>query len=367
MSATPRVALARPAIGSYRQHVLEILIELLDGDLRVFTGEADFEPTARTGVDLGRHLVTVSNRYLLGRRLLWQAGCLRTLVRSDVAVLELNPRILSSWTAMLARKALGRPTVLWGHAFPRAGRGARTDRVRGLMRRLADVLVVYTETERRQLLELHPGASVHSAPNALYPAALIAPPDNDAGPPDTFIYSGRLIDTKKPRLLLDAFLMARPDLPHDVRLLFVGDGPLRAELERVSAAAGETNPVLFLGAVTDYERLRRLYASAISSVSPGYVGLSIVQSLSFGVPMVFGRDEPHAPEVEAARDGVNSAVVESDSPAALAEALVRFAGERGRWLDRRRAIAADCADRYSADATAAGLFAGIQAAGASRG
>ena len=77
----------------------------------------------------------VRNRYLLGRRLLWQAGCSRAVVAAEVAVLELNPRVLSSWAVLLARRTLRRPTVLWGHAFPRAGREARSDRVRGLMRR----------------------------------------------------------------------------------------------------------------------------------------------------------------------------------------------------------------------------------------
>lgn len=360
MTAAPTVALARPAIGRYRQPVLEILQELLDGDLRVYAGEADFEPTSRTEIDLGEHLVLVRNRYMLGRRLLWQAGCWRALVGADVAMLELNPRVLSSWAALAVRRALRRPSVLWGHAFPRAGRSARTDRLRGLMRRLGDVVVVYTDTERRQLEGLHPGARVVAAPNAIYPADRIAPAEPGGTAPNTFLYVGRLIATKKPGLLLDAFLRSRPDLPADVRLVFVGEGPLRGGLEEAAVAAD--GAVRFLGHVDDYARLRGLYETAIASVSPGYVGLSIVQSLSFGVPMILARDEPHAPEVEAARDGVNCAIVGSDSPAALAEALLSFAGDREGWLERRGAIAADCAARYSADATAAGLFEAIETA-----
>jgi hypothetical protein len=46
----------------------------------------------------------------------------------------------------------------------------------------------------------------------------------------------------------------------------------------------------------------------------------------------------------------------------LAGALIAFAAERALWLDRRTAIAADCAERYSADATAAGLFEAVEAA-----
>jgi glycosyltransferase involved in cell wall biosynthesis len=347
-------------MAGYRQPVLERLSERLDGDLLVLTGDEDFEPTSRTEIDLGPVQRRVENRYLLGRRLLWQSGCLKSLIAARVAVLELNPRMLSSWAALPARRALRRPTVLWGHAFPRAGREASTDRLRGLMRRVADVLVVYTETERRQLLELHPGARVLAAPNGIYPSTLIGPRTPGGREPDAFAYVGRLVPTKKPRLLLDAFLLAREGLPEGTRLVIAGDGPLRAELEAMAAGAGAD--VTFLGHVTDYDRLAELYAGAIASVSPGYVGLSIVQSLSFGVPMIVARDEPHAPEVEAAREGVNCRFVESDSPAALAAALRAFGAERGAWLERRGEIAAECARRYSADATAAGLHEAILAA-----
>jgi len=358
MTERKDVALARPSIAGYRQQMLEILIQRLGGDIGFYAGEQDFEPTTRTGVRLDGHLVTVENNYLLGRRLLWQAGALRSLVGAEVTVLELNPRVLSSWAAILARKLRGKPTVLWGHAFPRAGRGTRTDLLRGVLRGLADVVVVYTETECRELRQLYPRRVVIAAPNGLYPEARIgaaAPPKG----PGAFVYVGRLIPAKKPGLLLDAFFAARSRLPSGIRLVFVGDGPLRASLE---AAAYQSEDVEFLGEVTQYERLRDLYAEAICSVSPGYVGLSIVQSLSFGVPMIVARDEPHAPEVEAAQEGANSAFVESDSPEALADELIRFAAEQDAWLERRSAIAGDCARRYSAEATAAGLQRAIEAA-----
>ncbi len=363
MSEATGLVLARPAIGAYRQPVLEILSGLLDGHLTILAGDSDFEPTSRTSVDLGPALRLVRNRYLLGRRLLWQRDSWRSLVDAEVAVLELNPRILSSWAAIAVRRARGRPTVLWGHGFPRAGPQAPTDRLRRVMRRLADVVVVYTETERRDLQERQPGLVVLAAPNALYPAERIAPAPVNGSRPDSFLFVGRLVENKKPRLLLEGFIRARPDLPAGTRLVFVGDGPLRGELERAAPDDG----VAFVGRVTGFEHLRDLYGRAIASVSPGAVGLAIVQSLGFGIPMALARNERHGPEVEAAQEGVNCSFFDSDSPTALAEALVHFASDRESWLARRRQIATDCARSYSADATAKGLFAAIQEARATRG
>jgi glycosyltransferase involved in cell wall biosynthesis len=347
--------LLRPAIGDYRLPALELLSERLGGRLEVLAGDADFAPTSRTTSDLGGLLRPVRNRYLLGRRVLWQSGCWNDVIEADVAVLELNPRMLSSWLLMLARRFRRRPTVLWGHAFPRAGPEARTDALRGVMRRLADVVLVYTGTERDQLLRDHPGELVLAAPNALYREADIRPAP--AASPGTFVSVGRLVPLKKPWLLLEAFRAARPQLPPGTTLTFVGDGPLRVDLE---AAAGDG--VRFLGHVADLDRLREIFAPALASVSPGAVGLSLMQSNAFGVPMIIARDERHGPEIEAARDGENAVMVPSDSPAALADAMVRIADQRDGWLARRSAISADCAARYSAEAMADGMYEAIELA-----
>src|SRR5207248_11625357 len=107
--------------------------------------------------------------------------------------------------------------------------------------------------------------------------------------------------------------------------------------------------IRFLGEITDFEELRRVYGTALASVSPGYVGLSLTQSLWFGVPAIIARDEPHSPEIEAARKDFNSLFIESDSVDALSDALVRVENDRDAWLARRPEIARDCATRYSVE------------------
>jgi len=76
----------------------------------------------------------------------------------------------------------------------------------------------------------------------------------------------------------------------------------------------------------------------------------MIQSLGFGVPVLFARDEPHSPEIEAAVEGFNATAVSSDDAAALGRAIVRFAAERGAWYRRRQEIAAWTRERYSVEA-----------------
>jgi glycosyltransferase involved in cell wall biosynthesis len=339
--------------------VIEALKLRLAPGFRVVAGSSSFEPS----ITLAFHepeLVLIRNVYLAKRRLLWQRGVAFRLLLPDVALLELNPRIISSWSILIMRRMLRRPTVLWGHAWPRTGPGSRSDLLRGLMRRLASAVVVYTETQAAQLSPLLPGKIVRAAPNALYPeraAVAVAP----VRPAKDVVYVGRLVDAKRPGLLLEAFLAALPDLPEETSLVFVGDGELREQLEGIAEASAALGRVRFTGTVTEFDALERIYESALVSVSPGYVGLSLIQSFWFGVPAIIARDEPHSPEIEAADEALNSVFVPSGSAPLLAEAIVRVFEQRSKWLASGPSIAEDCVARYSAEAMVESIASVVEA------
>jgi len=357
--SAPRVVFVQTAVPDYRTRFYEDLAGQIDS-FTLISGADDWSP------DIG-HIETVPsahvrNRYLPGRRLLWQSGVLRATASADVVVVSLNPRVVSSWIVLARRRLRGKPTLVWGHAWPRGGRAGRSDRIRDVFRRLASTVVVYTETEARELRAHRPGADVVAAPNALYRSAEIAPAHAEVATDILFV--GRLNPTKKPFLLLEGFVLAAPRLPDDVRLLFVGDGPQRDAVEQRAAEAGLRERVVFTGHVSDVEHLRALYGRAIVAVSPGYVGLSLTQCLGYGIPMLIARDEPHSPEIEALVEGENGSLFPSDAPAALAESLVATVADRAAWLERRDAIAATVRSRYTIELMAGAFARALVAAGA---
>ena len=226
------------------------------------------------------------------------------------------------------------------------------------MRRLADGVIVYTQAQQRELCECYPPERVFLAPNALYPAALMRPAEPTSDP-DSFIYVGRLVPSKKADVLLEAFLRVHQELPFGIRLVIVGDGPMLNSM-RSRAAEVPGAAVEMLGHIADAETLRELYRRAIAAVSPGYVGLSITQSLGFGVPMLIARYEPHAPEIEAARDGWNAVMYAPSTVEVLASVLLQAASDgRQRWPSRIE-ISAACRKSYSAEAMAEGFLHAIE-------
>src|SRR5262249_34070577 len=86
------------------------------------------------------------------------------------------------------------------------------------------------------------------------------------GPSGDYILSvGRLEANKR----VDLVIAALANVDRRVRLVIVGEGPLRAQLEEKAAASGVSGRVTFAGAVDDPE-LVVLYAGALAVAFPPY-------------------------------------------------------------------------------------------------
>lgn len=352
-TSSPEVVFVQTVVPHYRVRFFRALQAELGHRLQLVSGDQDWTLDIAHANEVPH--MSARNRFVLGRKLLWQSGVVRRALAAPVVVINLNPRILSGWVVLLWRRARGRKTILWGHVWPRAGKSSPTDRVRSVMRRLADVLVVYTESEARAARALSGSGRVVAAPNALYSAVELEPP-TEPSPITDFVCVGRLTDEKEPGALLDAFHSASSRLPDDTRLVFVGDGPLRTRLERSARERDIADRVAFEGHVSSPEDLRGIYGRAIASVSPGTAGLSIIQSLGFGVPTIVARRARHGPELDAAVEGENAVFFDSGD---LAETLVSVAAQRDAWRSRRSAIAAQIRDGYTIEAMVAAFVSAI--------
>lgn len=327
--------------------------------LEVQAGDAYFEPTVRTS-EAARNspfVRTIATTFFFKRRFCWQHLSWRDVLTSSTFVCELNPRVLSSWLALIARRLLGRRTVVWGHAWARKGPAARTEFVRQRMRCLADGVLLYTHQQRRELLEKYP--HLHDrcfvAPNSLYRRSEMVAVER--GGARDFIYVGRLVGPKKVHVLIDAFAIFSRHHP-DSSLHIVGDGDCRQSLETRAKYSGAN--VSFHGHISDQTQLSELYRQSIASVSPGYVGLSVTQSFSYGVPMIVSKDEPHSPEIEAITEGFNGSFFATDDPASLAAEMERWYAGAEDLQTLSRDIVEQCRGAYSIEMMVTGFMQAVE-------
>jgi sugar transferase (PEP-CTERM/EpsH1 system associated) len=136
---------------------------------------------------------------------------------------------------------------------------------------------------------------------------------------------GRIQDVKDHATLVDAFALLLERMPEQraqLRLAIVGDGPLLEKLRAKVAAAGIADQVWLPGSRTDIaDILRGLDIFCMSSIAEGTPG-SALEAMASGLPVV-GTRVGGIPEVIA--DGVTGLLVPASDPAAMAQALERYA------------------------------------------
>ncbi len=128
------------------------------------------------------------------------------------------------------------------------------------------------------------------------------------------VHCGRLSVEKRVDRSIDA-LGALYHAGVDARLVVVGEGPLRARLERQSARL----PIDFTGFVNDRRTVAGLLASADVTLAPGpheTFGLAALESLACGTPAVVSRTSALSEIITA-----DSGALADNDPAAIAHAV----------------------------------------------
>jgi glycosyltransferase involved in cell wall biosynthesis len=204
--------------------------------------------------------------------------------------------------------------------------------MRHLFYRRADLVIANSRAAIDAMSRYVPAAHMTWLPNPLRTA-----PGSDGARYDGpfFLAVGRLTGQKAYDVLIAAFAEIGKLLP-GWRLVILGDGPLRDDLTRLSAALGVSEHVQFAGHVGDpfaWYRAAKVFVHAAR-----YEGLpnAVLEAMSEALPVVVTDAQPGLRDF--VRDGESGIVVGVDSIPALADAMIRLAKDEG--LRRRLGDAA---------------------------
>lgn len=141
---------------------------------------------------------------------------------------------------------------------------------------------------------------------------------------------GRMAPVKAQTLLARAFaevLAERPALRPRLRLVMVGDGPLREESRAILAAAGVADLAWLPGERSDVpEVMRGLDLFVLPSLAEG-ISNTILEAMSSGLPVVATDTGGNA---ELVVDGETGLIVGAPEPGQLAAAVLRMADDPAR-------------------------------------
>lgn len=129
--------------------------------------------------------------------------------------------------------------------------------------------------------------------------------------------AGRLVDVKNFPLLIQAFLEVRKTRP--CRLVILGEGEKRAELEQLIQASDYAEDITLLGfSDNPYQWMAQADVFVLSSHSEGLPTV-LIEALACGVPVI-STDCPHGPR-EILQDGRYGTLVPVNDVQALAQAM----------------------------------------------
>ncbi len=293
-----RLAIQQRVLPAYRSPFFEALARACTRGLSVFAGEARPQEQINTSTRLedavfhpakNLHFLTVQSTFYY----CWQAGLQAWLEtwQPDVLIVEANPRYLSTGKAVDWMHQRGRPVLGWGLGAPAIhGRFAQwRQRGRSKFIQKFDGMIAYSQRGAEEYAALGiPIERIYIALNAVSPKPTQAmikrqPVFSDA---PVLLFVGRLQARKRIDNLLTACAALAGELKP--RLIVVGDGPARTELESLAQKIYPSTQ--FTGAVYG-EELAAYFKMADLFVLPGTGGLAVQQAMSFGLPVIVAQGD----------------------------------------------------------------------------
>lgn len=352
-TALPKAAVVYHAFPHYREGVLLAMLasRRVDyhflacdhdpriADMKVFDGWPPGRFTAVPTSHVSFHRSGYSKHGIEGGPL-WQKGLTRLALRRDLSAIVYlgDPYQLSTWVSATVARLTGKHVLFWTIGWLRPESGVKA-LVRVTFLKIAHTLLLYGSHARQMAIEKGWSpervvvVSNSLAFDEIRKEKAATPADQGRrlrdewfGEPDVpvAICISRLTVKRRLDLLVDAVARLQAQGTR-VNVLLVGEGSSQEALEAQAKEQGVK--VRLHGAAYSAAELARCYSASAVSVCPGISGLTGVQSLAFGVPVVTHGDPwAQSPEFEAIQPPVTGALFKHEDVESLAECMAPFVG-----------------------------------------
>jgi glycosyltransferase involved in cell wall biosynthesis len=339
MTSIPKVGIVYHFFALYRKPVLTALLAAEDFEVvlvadrnnRVMPGVPEW--TIPDGVEFWS-----APCIPLPAGIMWQRGLLGLPFRRDLDVIIYlgNWRWPATWISAILARLAGKRVLFWTHGWRKPARSFMRILL-NVFYRIPHGLLVYGFRAREIAIDngFDPGnlyIVFNSLDHALHQKLLGSISEQDIRRTRSELFGDSEIPvvicssriTKRKRL--DVLLHAVAQLKrrgHRVNVILIGDGPERASLEELSKQLEVQ--VHFAGACFDEYTIARYTLASSATVSPGATGLTVVQSLTYGRPLLTGDAfDEHGPEVDAIVPGLTGDFFPAGDAGELADLIAKY-------------------------------------------
>ena len=211
--------------------------------------------------------------------------------------------------------------LYWGHRYSKSRLG---NILRDFLMKKSDGVILYSGAEIDRIKASGmPESKLYIAHNTIH---IVNASDGSVQAKNSFLYVGRAQKRKNVNLLIKAFSEILDQIPEDTKINIVGSGEENDYLRRLSDRLGLSDRVLFHGEIVDGEKLKLFFHSAYAYVSPGPVGLGVLHSFAYGVPVITCRKGKHGPEFYNLSNNENALLYENQE--GLKEQLTKLCNDK---------------------------------------
>lgn len=182
------------------------------------------------------------------------------------------------------------------------------DRIRSFFYNKADALAFYTQypIEKYERLGIK-REKMFEAPNTVAVSPIKEPIKKDS-----ILMIGTLYRQKGIDLLLNAYynLKDKCSLPE---LNIVGNGPDYESIRKWIETHAMVEKVKLRGAVYDIDEKARYFAKAIACISPKQAGLTVLESMGYGVPFITTKNAITGGELLNVHNGVDGVILDDET------------------------------------------------------
>lgn len=289
-----RLGLQQRVLPAYRTPFFDLLAQACEGGMSLFAGMAREEESVKAGkLQIAKYKAGGNVHLFRGALYLCYQRGLTDWLRDwnpDALIMEANPRYLASSSAVKWMRARGRKVIGWGLGAPSPvrltplGRRIWADVWRRFLFQF-DALIAYSQRGAEEYAALgFPREKIFVAYNAVSPAPAGRSAPSAIHDPPSILFIGRLQARKR----VDWLLRACAEMESKPRLVIVGDGPERANLE--SLAQQVYPSAEFVGARHGAE-LTPYFEQASLFVLPGTGGLAVQEAMAHGLPVIVAKGD----------------------------------------------------------------------------
>ncbi len=325
----------------YRAPFFRYLSERSTYDITVYHGKSGKGHKVQNTTDLFGITSKQVLTFRLGDDTVWlQPTILSAIFRRNPQILiaEFSVRILTSGLAAMLCPMFNKPFIWWGSGFdPMVEERSALHRVKrwllSVLVQKATAIIAYSERAKQYYQSMGAaGSKIFVATNSVDTNYLLQIRDDLLRNPhkvedlknqlllsgkQTLLFVGRLIHGKNVKMLIDSFRMVVAENPES-RLIIVGDGPLRKELQEQAADLGDR--IIFTGSIHNREVLAKFFSLADLFILPGLGGLAIMEAMCFSLPVICTRAD--GTEYDLIKNGENGYILPDATASVLAEKII---------------------------------------------